>query len=182
MKHAFLTVFYVARCALHKVAVFASWLTVVMTAAFLLLCLYWYYDSHFDGPATKMEGSRIRGVPVFHARDNITVEFQTTRLKSCSIDVSRLVRRAGRATLVGDQDHLIDRVYQSFRGGGIKLESFYTANLQGNLAPGKYVIFSYGRYYCNPIDYIFLHDIKTDEVPFEIVPDDVPISGREASK
>ena len=162
-------------CLVRKVGAASQWVAAVGIACGLLLCAFWYFDSHFDGPATTMENARIRGVPVFHSCDNATVEFITTRYKTCSLDVGRFVKRAGGKAVVGDQDHLIDHVFQQFRGDGITRASFYTANLQCNLPPGKYVVFSYGRYVCNPVDYIFLHDIRTDDVPFEIVDDATPI-------
>lgn len=135
-----------------------------------------YYESHLDGPATTMLNSKIRGPAIFHEGDSIGVEFDTTRYKSCKLEVDRIIKRIDRASIMGDQDHVVDHVTQIFVGDGITRKSFYYADLPNKLNPGKYVIYSSGIYTCNAADKLFSHTIVTDEVPFEIVPKNVPIA------
>jgi hypothetical protein len=144
---------------------------------------YFIKISHFSGPTTKMENSRLPVNNVFHAFDNLTLFFETTRMPisaGCDLYVTRYVKKIENdpPPKVGDQDHIIQQVTQHIRpdqANGIKQTSHYTANLGGDLPPGNYVVWSYVKYDCNPADWFITHELVTDKVPFKIVPDEVEI-------
>jgi hypothetical protein len=160
----------------------ATWITCAAILFVIGNAGYYFYQSHLAGPTTKMENSRLPAGNIFHAFDNLTLYFETTRLPpsaDCILHVTRYVKKTDiNPSRVGDQDHVIQQVDQTIKpneADSVQRRSQYTANLGGDLPPGNYVVWSYVRYECNWVDWFVRHELITDKVPFVIIPDDVEI-------
>ena len=115
---------------------------------------YCVIQSYLSGPSTTFLQSHIRGgVTDFHAGDSITVDAISTRYQTCDLDVYRYIRRVDNKSIMGDQEHQVDHVRQSFPGNGKPLATFYYIDLPNRLPLGAHEL-----YY------------ETEHIPFTVVP------------
>jgi hypothetical protein len=130
---------------------------------------YWWYLNTFTLSTTMLD-SHIVGSNVVKTPAKLTVAYIITRYKACTLDVQRIVEHINRKTDAGDQEFQVMYVVQSFQADPKNhMKSQYTADIPSYIPPGKYIIFSRVRYFCNGLDDWVPRYLVTPGVPFTVV-------------